>query len=357
MDAEATQRPTTRSVAAAGLRAAAAAAARALGGSVVMGASTRSWPGAGPKLGLRALISKSSRAGATPVNTAGARRPGEHHGIGSAPATGLKARKDPLPFVRGSYPPLEEHISTFGELPLSAAQKWVTDFGVAISSEAGGRTGSEDRLWADMVQMRDADPAFGEHVALCRAFYSECLLQSVVAACFIARKHCKLAWDAPGGSSTCPSQMLKGVLDGLLREPGWSVGVQWPTRGPGRRKQPASSTTTPAALTCIALQFERKRLRTSERISALKGKPAAAPFWKGTGTGTGAKRSRKGSRDPSPVPALPTIGNVLHRLVDQATATSPSEDGQPSTSRRRIDPSQQPPIVAAAPEPRGGVPQ
>lgn len=343
-----------------GLPAASAAAARALAGTsspqadIVLGLDVQSREAAA----LRTLITSGSRAAATIATTStdGARMPQDRRGIGRTTAGLTEGNiQQPVAFVSASHLPLKDTISSFSDLPLSAAQTFVQSLNAALTL---GDASAFDNLWTELQAKRDTEPTFCERVEVCVNFYNHRSCFGVVASCAIAAEHCPVAWEAIGGSFCHPSHMLKGVLDALLCEPKWNIELRW-------TKRAASSTATPEALCCLAVHHESERVyRTSTRIRDRNGRPAAAPYWQTMlpqQTDSGNKRPRKVCRDLSPVPAMPSIGLVLQHRIDQATAdehaTTFGDGGNRNTRRRRLTQSHSPPTVAVAPETRGDMSQ
>ena len=343
-----------------GLTAASAAAARALAGSpppqvdLVLGLDVRSREAAT----LRTLITNGSRADATLATTytGRARMPKDRRGIGRTSAGRTEGNiQQPAAFVSASQLPLKDTISSFSNLPLSAAQTFVQSLDAALTH---GDASPFHNLWTELQAKRESEPTFCERVEMCVTFYDHRPNFGVIASCAIAAEHCPAAWDAIGGSFSHPPHMLKGVLDALLCEPKWNIELRW-------TQQAASSTDTPEALCNLAVRHESARVcRTSIRIRDRNGRPAAAPYWetvKPQQTDSGTKRPRKVCRDLSPVPAMPSIGLVLQHRIDQATAdenaTTFGDGGNRNTRRRRLTPSHSPLTVAVAPETRGDMSQ
>ena len=343
-----------------GLTAASAAAARALAGTpppqvdLVLGLGVRGKEAAT----LRSLISSGSRAAATLATTytGGARMPQDRRGIGRTSAGRTEGNiQQPAAFVSASHLPLKVTISSFSNLPLSAAQTFVQSLDAALTL---GDAYAFDNLWTELQAKRDTEPTFCERVEACVNFYDHRSRFGVTASCAIAAEHCQIAWEAIEGSFSHPPHMLKGVLDALLCEPKWNIELQWTQRA-------ASSTATPEALCNLAVRHESARVyRTSTRIRDRNGRPAAAPYWQTVipqQTDSGTKRPRKVCRDLSPVPAMPSIGLVLQHRIDQATADEHAatfgDGSNRNTRRRRLSHSHSPLTVAVALETRGDMSQ
>ena len=342
------------------LTAASAAAARALAGppppqvDLVLGLDVRSREAAT----LRTLITNGSRSAATlaTMSTGGARMPQDRRGIGRTSAGRTEGNiQQPAAFVSASHLPLKDTISSFSNLPLSAAQTFVQSLDAALTR---GDPSPFDNLWTELEAKRDTEPTFCERVEECVNFYDHLSRFGVTASCAIAAEHCPAAWNAIGGSFSHPPPMLKGVLDALLREPKWNIELRWTQRA-------ASSTATPEALCNLAVRHESARVyRFSTRIRDRNGRPAAAPYWQTVTpqqTDSGTKRPRKVYRDLSPVPAMPSIGLVLQHCIDQSTAdehaTTFGDGGNRNTRRRRLTHPHPPLTVAVAPETRGDMSQ
>ena len=153
---------------------------------------------------MRSLISSGSRAAATLATTytGGARMPQDRRGIGRTSAGRTEGNiQQPAAFVSASHLPLKVTISSFSNLPLSAAQTFVQSLDAALTL---GDAYAFDNLWTELQAKRDTEPTFCERVEACVNFYDHRSRFGVTASCAIAAEHCQIAWEAIEGSFSHP---------------------------------------------------------------------------------------------------------------------------------------------------------
>ena len=243
-----------------------------------------------------------------------------------------------------SPPPAAELLlASYSSRPLADAQAFVK----AAASDAG--------LQGYLSEMRYDDDGFDSRVRVCQSYYDAHQSRSTAAACALAAKLCEHGFKAKGGTHMAPPHKVRVMLDALLCAPGWRSAL------PARV---TAATPTMAAL-CRLVGAKRsapipeaQSPRRSARVSDRKGRTALPAYWLGTAAAAAGKRQRSASRSPSPQrpPPLPSVAIIVQHQLDHPRPTLAAADTRPSSRRRSRSPPQ-PPIVAAAPESRGGTPQ